>query len=1435
MIKIKLNEDFVEEEKNGIDFIKFKEEYSYIKITFKTKNTFKVKIYEDLNFLDEKEISGSEGEYPSVEFYEKKINRISFPASKGTIVSIEVNRGNDCDLNGFEKIHTIEYSNRFLNFDFDKFFEGCYNFYLPEREYGKYIENFSNGYYQGLVKKLRLGSSSRVNLSKKDRDNYDRFLGLFFMIIMDPNIARILGLYYIDKSISETEKYSYKVIANYQNKGQVCGSVFNLGKIHDPLPEVKGLSVTQSNESYFNFSNDYKNFEQQGTTILKWQKPVEYKNTNPVSFFFHKLPDLQLSYGTPDKNIIHYGSAKGKLILPIEEKDNPGNNIYYDRMVKVEKEKYLSQHFLFGIDLFGRVGPPGRSVIPISDKSLPSVPVNLKIKERQSQVNIDGQPKIISKYFLQFSFGAMQYLNSPDCLNFKVLKKDTSKKSKQKVKYLYSGDNLGYKGYKGIVHKHIFRIEITEPDFEIKDANGAEITFPLSIQNNFSYIYFQFSDDENNKILPAKDRKKFRISKILKDNRIEIESENNSYEIKNTGYGYIFSNPDIPKAWIDTGLSQNFVKPVELDLSVIESDNYISAKILYSRIVDIPVFDEAGRNDKTKKCNEIYVNRSIFESGIFEEGTIRKSSGNAGYKILAQASVFSSYPSEIDEPDMYQDFKNQGIDLVTKLLIEGSITFDTGSSVRLFPKLAESHTLYPFSEDERMNSVVGLVKLYFNNNLNLPISNEGELLLSAKLFKNIEGDYLGIHETIPLTAKLLSDIKSSETGLKAEALVFISKRVNKILASPKVFYFRNYEVDITAHSKLDIQPGKGNASAYFTVQSIDESDQHNKSGLALPVQYVDYIKVIPGSPASVYLCGTDPSNPEKVYLSLPNKEGRSSVCLQWAASVSPNSEHLRYELTRALDVSIISALKAKWMINDTPEAVRPFLSDVTLKENLTIKDLSLNESTGIYSAQISNDALTQDERKQFISTRTIISNRYFCVTGFVDSKILFRLLTPLKSGTANKTGNTNINLESLADLQKPDLMNNIDSIKMIADKCPEAFSMVTKVPVRGTSFTDNVPGQGHGKYFYKVRAVDPAENRSPWSECSGAFYQVDIKIPEVPQDFNVETGDRCSRLLWRKANLNNSFERYEIFRFENDQEQIFAGAYATISGEPVPFRKVRSMLGSIVIPQILNFPIVTGTTDMTGTPEGILQQRIALTKSLLSISIQTIDNPVNLYTNLSDFEITHQKIDENNIIIKTIRDKNGKVPDGIPLRVMIGDNLMERDENWFEFFDGGLVGSNNYFYAIRRIDKIGYSMNGVLQEKEVNGDSTSLLKIVAIDKSVPEKPIIKEINWLKDGTSNSDFIPDSRPKFTVKVTSKPSKVLIQKRKIGTDKWEVLSIEISVGETIEVKKEYIDWDSDLLTKDLTEAVFYDEIGYDYRAKLIGVNNLSSEYSEIISIN
>ena len=176
-----------------------------------------------------------------------------------------------------------------------------------------------------------------------------------------------------------------------------------------------------------------------------------------------------------------------------------------------------------------------------------------------------------------------------------------------------------------------------------------------------------------------------------------------------------------------------------------------------------------------------------------------------------------------------------------------------------------------------------------------------------------------------------------------------------------------------------------------------------------------------------------------------------------------------------------------------------------------------------------------------------------------------------------------------------------------------------------------------------------------------------------------------------------------------------------------------------------------------------------------------------------------------------------------------------RDENWFEFFDGGLVGSNNYFYAIRRIDKIGYSMNGVLQEKEVNGDSTSLLKIVAIDKSVPEKPIIKEINWLKDGTSNSDFIPDSRPKFTVKVTSKPSKVLIQKRKIGTDKWEVLSIEISVGETIEVKKEYIDWDSDLLTKDLTEAVFYDEIGYDYRAKLIGVNNLSSEYSEIISIN
>src|SRR6202008_5203786 len=111
------------------------------------------------------------------------------------------------------------------------------------------------------------------------------------------------------------------------------------------------------------------------------------------------------------------------------------------------------------------------------------------------------------------------------------------------------------------------------------------------------------------------------------------------------------------------------------------------------------------------------------------------------------------------------------------------------------------------------NNIVGLIKLYFQN-LPAPLVKEGTMMLPARL--NADTNPQAAAQNIPITARLLSDISKPVANQPFEALLYISKPVNRILNNnTRVYFFATYQADITRLVSVNVLPGNGIASGYF--------------------------------------------------------------------------------------------------------------------------------------------------------------------------------------------------------------------------------------------------------------------------------------------------------------------------------------------------------------------------------------------------------------------------------------------------------------------------------------------------------------------------------------------------------------------------------------------------------------------------------------------
>jgi hypothetical protein len=137
-------------------------------------------------------------------------------------------------------------------------------------------------------------------------------------------------------------------------------------------------------------------------------------------------------------------------------------------------------------------------------------------------------------------------------------------------------------------------------------------------------------------------------------------------------------------------------------------------------------------------------------------------------------------------------------------------------------------------------------------------------------------------------------------------------------------------------------------------------------------------------------------------------------------------------------------------------------------------------------------------------------------------------------------------IEKLPDYDAA-VRDGVVDLRQLAKDNPDAFSLVTGVPIpnatepgtgvllRETRFRDEIPGIGRNRFFYRVRSVDAAENRSDWSDVSVPFYQVDTTTPEAPSTIRATSGIRSAALRW---SVNSSVHLYAIHRASSRAELV---------------------------------------------------------------------------------------------------------------------------------------------------------------------------------------------------------------------------------------------------------------------------------------------------------
>jgi hypothetical protein len=348
------------------------------------------------------------------------------------------------------------------------------------------------------------------------------------------------------------------------------------------------------------------------------------------------------------------------------------------------------------------------------------------------------------------------------------------------------------------------------------------------------------------------------------------------------------------------------------------------------------------------------------------------------------------------------------------------------------------------------------------------------------------------------------------------------------------------------------------------------------------------------------------------------------------------------------------------------------------------------------------------------------------------------------------------------------VVGNVDKLRLLADKehNEDAFGLATGVPIEATRFRDEIAGVGRNAFFYRARAVDPANNRSAWSPTSVPFWQVDTTPPAVPAAFKVTATDRAARLSWSRVD-DPTVTHLRVYRRASAGPSNGAAPEAVhtdVGIRDLSPGRLTAIAGSLVLPG----PVAVIVPGAEAVAEHLAAR----------IVVHTLvgADPPNLFDHAASGVIFDASANEDGTVTACVTALTGlrPTPPDTPLRVVVGSVVVDADHSIQTWIDRGLQGGSSCDYRVAAVRTV-RSSSGEADEHPrrltIEGPRSGLHGIVAIDRSTPTPPMITTVRWVDPaGADVADPVPSASARLTIRATTNPARLLVERQAEGESVW-----------------------------------------------------------------
>ncbi len=935
----------------------------------------------------------------------------------------------------------------------------------PEDYASKYIKIIPKE--QSEVQNIDCNNKITINISDNNTDSVRKMLHI---AATDPNMARLLGLYYVDTSVKAKDLYDYKIVFLNQKERcdgedsvspSVCGLLLHVGGKTNKLP--KPIFHTEQ----------LPGFSWKGSNPLArvgiYFKSEKWSRNEILPLFYDIKRDENLLTGKND----------GPVPVQIDkDADGTSKLLFSDEPLEMGKYSYSAR----SIDIFGRVSAytntrtSGSSII-LKDTLPPPTPKLLK-----SSISNESE-----KYIGTFSFeyGYQQHVQAPDAT---------------KVRLYWREDSLA----------------MTETDtIHTINDNGdgsSSITFKnLNEQELLKFDGGAIALDSRRKDTHSQIQRYQPVSNTMRQNISIVEVQEKSLIIKNE-FSTVFQVGDICQLRSSKKNRSNWDKWKEVELD--------HPKAIYPvKLIDPEcTINNVYTNGTYGNC-EICVNFNLLEPDLFKS-----------YKINNYEIQFSTLgAASNDKPYLQPRFG-----LIDNTLCNNIATIQNGSftltpsipdeekyivmglhfksgSIALDVMGGEVALVFDEKEEDIQCSLGGKDDFIFRV-LGHYVTDNNDPVILVKISKE-DIDEIGtaieqkkcscfyyppyiVTGEIKLYSEMPSDKKDPYWINRAESQV-----VQGFFAASTVDERKN-ESDLSLPCEASIvKPVDGSLIPsppvpYVFNKTKGSSTPPDSEGRSL------VSLAISTSPSAVLrlevaraLDTTLIMTAKKKWLGGVDYEGDMMPVLpKIAGSISMNDQGKYifeidgFSTTRFNDDFNIDILKNS--------RVR-----VILKENIDecVNPL-ITPKTELFFKATKVGKVNHDEKKlELVLSGN--SEEMEQIPRGADCEIQ---IAPNFSDLAK--------LDSFLTMLANDSSNN------------DAFSIVTKVPIAVTgditSYIDDIPGIGSNRFFYKARYVDIADNHLKWSESSVPIYQLDTTAPKVPKNVKKSIYKEYVLLSWDVSDEN---------------------------------------------------------------------------------------------------------------------------------------------------------------------------------------------------------------------------------------------------------------------------------------------------------------------------